>query len=307
MGPSSINWVEFKRWLLKTHVRRNALDLFRTARKYHVVLWRPNEASGLVSLSDSHRRLVMASLSNLSKFIGVYKTWKDIVANTGLKWSNGNSEDIIIKRFTRSRSPEEITDWIISIKEAIPALSVFMDFAAATGIRFVEAVRSYSLIIDLSHQNNLSEYYNVEGSLLEHYRFRDLFIRRSKKVFISFISEDLVKRVAVSRFFSKSAIENRIKRSELSSAFGDLREYWASYMTKYLRQPEIDFLQGRVSTSVLMRELLQSGLDNRPEKQNLRGRWRDTKQTPLLSLYESKRLLNQTSQSSNGYSQVGEK
>lgn len=35
--------------------------------------------------------------------------------------------------------------------------------------------------------------------------------------------------------------------------FGDVREVWASVMPKHLRQPEIDFLQGRVSTSVFMR------------------------------------------------------
>ena len=195
----------------------------------------------------------MASLSNPSKFLGIYRIWKDTVANTGLKWSNGNSEDIIIERFTKSQSPEEIKDWIVSVKGAIPTLTGFMDFATATGIRFVEAVRSYNLIVDLSEHGDLTEYYDVEKALLEHYRFSELFIRRSKKIFISFISEDLVELVKASRRFSKSAIENRIKRSGLPSRFGDLREYWATYMTKYLKQPEIDFLQGRVSTSVFMR------------------------------------------------------
>ena len=34
--------------------------------------------------------------------------------------------------------------------------------------------------------------------------------------------------------------------------FSDIRELFASCSVKHLKQPEIDFLQGRVSTSVFM-------------------------------------------------------
>jgi intergrase/recombinase len=90
-------------------------------------------------------------------------------------------------------------------------------------------------------------------ALLEHYRFKDLFIRRSKKVFVSFVPENTVREVKDSIPLTKDAIQNRIKRAGMKSRFGDLREYWATTMTQTLRQPEIDFLQGRISTSVFMR------------------------------------------------------
>jgi intergrase/recombinase len=35
--------------------------------------------------------------------------------------------------------------------------------------------------------------------------------------------------------------------------FSDIREYYVTFMTKFLNPAEIDFLQGRVSTSVFMK------------------------------------------------------
>jgi len=40
----------------------------------------------------------------------------------------------------------------------------------------------------------------------------------------------------------------------------ELREYYATFMTRYLSQPEIDFLQGRVSASVFMRNYFNPAL-----------------------------------------------
>lgn len=171
----------------------------------------------------------------------------------GLKWSNGSSEDIIIRRFTKSQDSAHIISWMKSVKETIPISSTFLDFVAVTGIRFVEAINSYNLIIDLKREGRLLEYYNAGRELLEHYKFKDIFMRKGKKVFISFVSRDLIERISNSNKLTKITLENRIKRSGLTLRFGDVREYWASYMTKHLRQPEIDFCQGRISTSVFMR------------------------------------------------------
>jgi len=42
--------------------------------------------------------------------------------------------------------------------------------------------------------------------------------------------------------------------------FSDIREAHANVLTKYLRQAEIDFLQGRVSASVFMRNYFNPAL-----------------------------------------------
>lgn len=39
---------------------------------------------------------------------------------------------------------------------------------------------------------------------------------------------------------------------KMRQRFADLCEYYVSIMTKYLSQPEIDFVQGRISTNIFM-------------------------------------------------------
>jgi len=134
---SGVDWVGFRRWLFETHRHEWAGRLYYVARKYCAVLWLSGEASRLSGLSGSGRRLALASLTNLSRFLGVYR-----------------------------RSSE---------------------------------------------QNR---------------KRRALNAKHDKK---------------------------KNKKARLGVRFGELREYWASVMTRHLSQPEIDFLQGRVSTSVFMR------------------------------------------------------
>jgi len=45
------------------------------------------------------------------------------------------------------------------------------------------------LIIELTNQNRLDEYYNAEQQTVEHFRFRQTFIRRTKKSFHKFRSQ----------------------------------------------------------------------------------------------------------------------
>jgi len=86
-----------------------------------------------------------------------------------------------------------------------------MDFMAITGLRLVEAIESYNLIIKLAKEGKLNEYYNEEKEALEHFRFKEIFLRKSKKAFVSFIPKELIE-----------------------------------------KQPEIDFIHGRVTTNIFM-------------------------------------------------------
>ena len=218
------------------------------------------DASVLLTLKDSVRKSVMASLSNLGKYLGIYKEWKTLVENYGLKWSEGKTEDFIISRMTNTEKNGDVIEWIRTVKLQIPKLNTFIDFMFVSGLRFREAINSYNLVVDLAKEGRLSEYYNAEGSVLEHFKFKKLFIRRSKKVFISFIPKGHIERISKQERFTGCQINNWIKRAGFKSRFSDIREYYATYMTKLLRQPEIDFLQGRVSANVFMRNYFNPAL-----------------------------------------------
>jgi len=256
----SVNWRAFEKWLIENFSHNYAKDTFNYSKKYFDVLL-SGDASVLFRLQGSVRKSVMASLSNLSKYLGVYKEWKRLVEGYGLKWSESKAEDFIISRMANTEKNGDVLEWIGTVKAKIPQLNVFMGFMLVSGLRLREAINSYSLIIDLAKEDRLSEYYNAERSVLEHFKFKKLFIRRSKKVFVSFIPKEVVERISKQEKLTEAQINNWIRRdNKLRSRFGDVREYYATFMTKWLKQPEIDFLQGRISSSVFMRNYFNPAL-----------------------------------------------
>jgi len=54
------------------------------------------------------------------------------------------------------------------------------------------------------------------------------------------------------RLASADGIIKRVRSEGLPSRFSDIREAHGTFITKHLKQPEIDFLHGRVSTNVFM-------------------------------------------------------
>jgi len=121
-------------------------------------------------------------------------------------------------------------------------------------IQFSETLYAYNLIVELDQKGKLNEYYNAEQETLEHFRYREPFLRCTKKAFISIVSKEMVERVArTEKTLTFDSIRQKIKRKGLKARFSDIRELWASYMVKHLSQPEIDFLQGRISATVFMR------------------------------------------------------
>ena len=205
-------------------------------------------------LKETLRPNVMKALSALAKYLGIYQECKRLIKSYGLKWGGKSADDIIIDRLTKVEDPGEVYEWIRQVKQARPDLTDFMDFIATTGLRFIEAVNSYNLIIELAREGKLyEEYYNVKNETLEHYKFKDIFIRRSKKAFISFVPGSFIKKISGNYpLKSNYSVQQLICKRGLKLRFGDVREVHGTFMTKHLKGPEIDFLHGRVSTNVFM-------------------------------------------------------
>jgi intergrase/recombinase len=239
---------------------RTVKDRLRYAKKYSCYLLK-HDFSELNTFSDSKRGHVLKALSALAKFLGLYEDFKRLVRAYGLKWKSSNAEDLIISRLTKTNRNNDILKWVHEVKAKLSKLDVFMDFVLVSGLRFREAINSYNLIIDLAKNGKLSEYYDSEKKVLEHFRFKRLFIRRTKKAFISFIPKQLIKRITEQQKLTTFQVDNWIRRdNRFKSRFSDIREYWATYMTKWLTVSEIDFLQGRVSGSVFMRNYFNPAL-----------------------------------------------
>jgi len=237
---------------LKDHKPRIARDMVSYARRYCHYLFK-RDFSELKMLSDGKRRHILKSLSALAKYLGIYEDFRELVRNYGVKWVGRSVDELIIDRWTKVKDPDEVFKWIRHVKSKVPELSDFIDLMAITGLRLIEAVQCYNLIIELAKQRKLNEYYNEEKKALEHFRFKELFIRRTKKVFVSFVPKEFVERIAEnpklsSVYVVKKTVQDRVGKQR----FGDIRELHATFMVRHLKKEEIDFLHGRVSTSVFM-------------------------------------------------------
>lgn len=160
----------------------------------------------------------------------------------------------MLKRLTKVVDPEDMARWVQRFKQTLPAFSPLIDLMAASGVRVEESIEENNLIIVLAKHGRLNEYYNAESHALEHFRFKEKFIRRNKKAFISFVPEEVVGAAAEKGIITnRNMIQLRLKRRKIPARMSDLRECYASFMTKCLRESEIDFLQGRISASIFMR------------------------------------------------------
>jgi len=257
----SLNWEDFERYLYGVYSnKRTARTRLNYAKRYcHCLLNR--NFSELKVLTDDKRGHILKALSVLAKYLGIYQQFKQLVTDYGLKWSGKAKDKLMLERLTRVEDPNEIYGWVKNVKSMLPQLAEFMDLIAFTGMRLVEAVKSYNLIIQLAREGKLSDYYDADLNALQHYKFSDLFIRRTKKAFVSFVPKELIDRIAnENKISSPNAVLKTLQRYGMHCRFGDIREAHGSILTKHLSRSEIDFLHGRIGTSVFMQHYFNPAL-----------------------------------------------
>ena len=269
VNSDGFNWQAYGQFLSANYCKNVAQTYLSYAKKYYDLL-RQRNFSSLKLLQPDKRLHVIKALSCLSKFTGVHDIFKELIKAYDLKWSNGNSDAIILRRLLRSKdNGNDIREWITTVKQKIPRLSIFIDFMTATGLRKIEAMNSFNLIVNLAETNKLNDYY--EEGMLEHFRFPKVFLRHTKKAFISIVPCDLVNEVAESPKITQAIIDKPLKRRRIPLRFSDIREYWATSMTRHLSQPEIDFLQGRVGSNTFMQHYFNPTLIHDLKERTLTG------------------------------------
>lgn len=203
----------------------------------------------------------MKALAALAKFTGVYEDWRVLLKNYGLSWVGRSADDIIIGRLNGVENPEEIWMWIKTVKEARSQLESFLDLMVVSGLRFVEVVNSVNLISSLTRENKLATYYSQERCALEHYRFKEIFLRNTKKAFVSFVPEQLIGKIGeAEKLPDYGRVKKLVQKRGLPLRFGDIREAHGTFMTEYLKESEINFLHGRATSGVFMQHYFNPAL-----------------------------------------------
>jgi integrase len=212
--------------------------------------------SPLLTLSPRNKHHAMSALANLAKFQGKYHLWKDLINRYNLKWSNKGDS---IKSFERFFNPDlTLNAMLQTIKKMVsllpPNMGKIVQWGVLVGLRPSEIVESVRLIND---KDAFTKYYDPVQMTLSHYKFRQ-FLRTTKKAYISFVSPETLEIVKnLDNIPSYNDIRLACWKIGIKMDMRYCRKIHSSWLHQCgIASETIDFLHGRVSTSVFSRHYL---------------------------------------------------
>jgi hypothetical protein len=189
----------------------------------------------------------MKALANLSKFLGCYDQWKLIRERYQLKWSTEDSLQTFNNIFNGRENLAAMISWLKNTCSLLPkSFSNILIFDTLTGLRPDEACQSLALV-----QTDLGNYLKEESMILEHYKYPTIFLRRTKKAYISLVSDSVLKIANQSSDIGYNALRLAVKRRGLDMHMAYCRKIFNTHLRMNGLEPEIvDLLCGRVPRSV---------------------------------------------------------
>jgi intergrase/recombinase len=207
----------------------------------------------------------MAALAILAKYEGQYDRWMQIRQRYNMKWSSGQES---LQSFNRFFNPDMSLESMLQqvakmISKTPRTMGQIIKFACLTGLRPAEAVESVRLI---NNKEEFAKYYNEGRQALEHLRFPSLFLRQTKKAYISFVTPEMLDMIRPiepsSTVPTYNAIRLTCRREGVYMDMRYCRKIFASWLHKHgVSDVLIDLLQGRVGKSVLVKHYIQPGQD----------------------------------------------
>ena len=218
------------------------------------------------SFSSTVKTDVIKSLVIVSKYIGCYDQFKAALKKYGIKSSRPDAFAAFIRIYNNKTA--DLGEWLSKVKPILRSEeNLLLSFLKATGLRAGEGITSFNLIIELSKQCKLSEYFNPELGILEHFRYKKQFLRGTKNCFISIIPESLIAEIGKSQHVTYPGMIKRLHRHNIHSRISELRDYFGTFMIKHgLVVQEADLLCGRIPPSIFVRHYFS------PAIKELRGR-----------------------------------
>jgi hypothetical protein len=203
----------------------------------------------------------LTALANLAKYTGRYQKFLEIRQRYNLKWSRGDPmihfERFFNEGLTLDIMLQRIKEMVRLLPTPIPQI---IKFGCLVGLRASETLECVKLIND---KEAFAKYYSPNRQALEHFRFPQVFLRQTKKAYISFVTREIVENIKkltteqIHKIPTKNAITHACYRRHISMDMYLTRKIFASWLRKEGIQAEVvDMLQGRVSQSVLTRHYL---------------------------------------------------
>jgi intergrase/recombinase len=98
------------------------------------------------------------------------------------------------------------------------------------------------------------DYLTKDNMILEHFRFPEVFMRRTKNAYISVMFKELFHVIEYTNFVSYNSLRLALRRKNISMNISICRKIFATFLrSEGIETDLIDLLQGRISKSVFVR------------------------------------------------------
>jgi hypothetical protein len=240
-------WNDFRSYLTnEKHSPSSIRDKISYAKRFHQVL-KIRDASLISSLSPDVKSHAMKSLASLSKYLGLYDEWLEIIRKYQLKWASGNKTINTFKTIFGSEGKDlkSMLKWISDVTMILPEeYKNILLFNTLTGLRPDEAQKSIWLI-----KTKDDDYIDKSKELLKHYRFPSIFLRKTKNAYVSVINDQILEMARNTpdkeNYYNSLRKKISIKNGYAMNLYF-CRKVFATYLrNKGVEAELIDWLQGR--------------------------------------------------------------
>jgi len=251
-------WIKFEEYLVKNYRKSSVRCRLLYAKKYLTVLTEENAQSILV-LPINKKLQVMKSLAILSKFLGCYDRWKQIKERYQLKWTDNSSLQVFQNITNEESNYTSMLKWLKDICSQIPSsYSNHLIYCTLTGLRAEESCQSISIL-----KNDYENYVNNKKMTIEHFRYPEIFLRKTKQAYISIINDNIIKIAKEAGNHNYNSLRCYFKRKGISMNMNFCRKIFATHLrNKEIHSEVIDLLQGRIPKSIFLRNYFKPDINN---------------------------------------------
>jgi hypothetical protein len=148
-AQKSINWINFKQYLISKYAKAYAVLLYESAQKYQHLL---NDVNGIQLLKPTIRNNIINALLALSRYQGNYDVIKSRMKAHGIKHYKPDQ----ITTFTRifnTQAHEGLMQWYQDAREVLADNEkLYLRFILLSGVRAMEGINSFNLIVGLGEK-----------------------------------------------------------------------------------------------------------------------------------------------------------
>ncbi|MEM0488966.1 MAG: hypothetical protein QW707_07190 [Candidatus Bathyarchaeia archaeon] len=213
--------------------------------------------SFLAALPYAQRRHALCALSNYAKFLGCHGVFLKRLKDAGVSWKSQSSWQIFERLFNGAESVSDVESWLMQLKEkADKETWTAVSVIALLGVRPSEGCAALNLI----SAGELDRGYLGENLILQHFKYPRIFLRGSKNVYLSVLTEkilDVLRKWEIEKHRKMSAdliLHRIVRRCKMRSRLYDLRRWWATKLREAgVLSEYIDWLQGRCAPQIFLR------------------------------------------------------